>query len=194
MNPQAIVRLIAETLLFLSPMPAQDRADRGLLEAEQAREAGVLTLACGGREWRCTIPDVRGPRGWSSRKSHPGCVALVPVLDYCRSAGGGALLGAPAQIAGTLAWAAASRRNVMCPSALRFSKRLDLQSPQSTMPNRGRVGSRMPICMRALPLLGDESLFRLNSKPTRQPGTTTLASLHEAFSANRAWARSEENA
>src|ERR1700722_695643 len=44
MNPPTARRLVAGVLLLLFPMAAQDRADRVLLEAEQARQAGVPTL------------------------------------------------------------------------------------------------------------------------------------------------------
>ena len=38
-------RLIAVMLLSIIPMAGQDRADRALLEAEQAREVGVPALS-----------------------------------------------------------------------------------------------------------------------------------------------------
>src|ERR1700733_12494635 len=44
MNPQSPANLIAGILFVLFPAVAQDRIDRVLLEAEQAREAGVPTL------------------------------------------------------------------------------------------------------------------------------------------------------
>jgi HEAT repeat protein len=44
MNPPAACRLIAGVLLSLFPMAAQDHADRVILEAEQAREAGLPAL------------------------------------------------------------------------------------------------------------------------------------------------------
>src|SRR5580692_4287679 len=44
MNPQSAAKLIAGVLFVLFPTVAQDRVDRVLLEAEQAREAGVPTL------------------------------------------------------------------------------------------------------------------------------------------------------
>jgi hypothetical protein len=81
----------------------------------------------------------------------------------------------------------------MRPSAPRFSKQSDEQSRRATTPNRSWPGGlkNADSHARAAAARGLESLFRLNSKPPRQPATTTLAALHEAFAANRS-ANSEE--
>jgi len=77
MNPPDAARLIAGILLFLCPAAAQDRA---LIEAEQAREAGVPTLlaALSQGDARARIFAARAV----GRLENPAYRdALVPLLD-----------------------------------------------------------------------------------------------------------------
>lgn len=79
MNPPAARRLIAGMLLSLFPMAAQDYADRVLLEAEQAREAGVpalLAAAKGGVRSQMFAPRSIGRLENPSYRD-----VLIPLLD-----------------------------------------------------------------------------------------------------------------
>jgi cyclophilin family peptidyl-prolyl cis-trans isomerase len=178
-------RLVAGMLLALFPVVAQDRSDRVLLEAEQAREAGLPVLLAamkGGVRSQMLAARAIGRLENASYRD-----VLIPLLaspdPQVRRAAAGAL----AQMRVSFAWAGV---------------------PKAERDGRVRaaifeaIGRAKPVAEGAESVLADgltdtdpqartgaarglESLFRLNSKPPRKPADATIAALHQAFAAHR---------
>jgi cyclophilin family peptidyl-prolyl cis-trans isomerase/HEAT repeat protein len=186
MNPQDATRLIAGILLFLFPTAAQDRADRVLLEAEQAREAGVPTLLAalthGGVRTQMLAARAIG------RLENPFYRdALIPLLNSSDPQVRRAAAGAIAQMRAPLSWASAlkAERDASVRAAIfeAVGRAKPIADDAESLLSGGLKDADSHA--RAAAARGLESLFRLNSKPPHQPAATTLAALHEAFAANR---------
>jgi cyclophilin family peptidyl-prolyl cis-trans isomerase/HEAT repeat protein len=186
MNPSNTAELIAGILLFLFPLAAQDRADRLLLEAELAREDGAPTLLAA-----LTRGDVHSQmlaaRAIGRLENPTYGDALIPLLNssdpQVRRAGAGAI----AQIRAPFSWGAAlkSERDASVRAAIfeAVGRAKPVADDAESLLSGGLKDADSHA--RAAAARGLESLFRLNSKPPHQPAATTLAALHEAFTANR---------
>jgi cyclophilin family peptidyl-prolyl cis-trans isomerase/HEAT repeat protein len=192
MNPSGAAKLIAAILLSLIPTAAQDRADRVLLEAEQARETGAPTLlaAVAHGDVHSQVLAVRA----LGRLENPSYRdAIIPLLASSDPQVRRAAAGAFAQMRAPFAWATVLKAE---------------RDPSVRAAIFEAVGRARPAADDAESLLagglkdadsdaragagrGLESLFRLNSKPPRRPAAATLAALHDAFAANR-MAKGEE--
>jgi cyclophilin family peptidyl-prolyl cis-trans isomerase/HEAT repeat protein len=192
MNPSDAAKLIAAILLSLIPMAAQVPADRALLEAEQAREAGVPTLLAAMAHGD-VHSEVLAARALGRLENPSYRNAVVPLLASSDPQVRRAAAGALAQMRAPFAWAAVlkaerdpSVRAAIFEAVGRAKPAADdteslLAGGLKDADSEARAGAGR----------GLESLFRLNSKPHRQPAATTLAALHEAFAANR-MAKGEE--
>jgi HEAT repeat protein len=186
MNPSDAAKLTAGILLFLCPAAAQDSADRGLLDAEQAREAGVPTLlaALSQGDARARIVAARA----IGRLENPAYRdALVPLLDSSDPRVRRAAAGALAQMRASFAWAAVikAERDASVRAAI-FEAAGRAKPPADDAELLLAAGLKdADADARAGAARGLESLFRLNSKPPRQAAAATLAALHQAFAANR---------
>lgn len=182
MNPTRSARLIAGMLLLLIPAAAQDRADRALLEAEQAREAGVPALLAalknGGPHSQILAARALGRLENPSHRD-----AVTPLLHSPDPSVRRAAAGALAQMRAPLAWSAVLRteRDASVRGAI-------FEAAGRAKPLAGDAESQLAgglndtdLTARAGAARGLESLFRLNSKPPRQPAAATLAALHQAF-------------
>ncbi len=172
-------------MALLIPMAAQDPADRAILEAEQAREAGVpaLLAALNGN----TRSQAVAARAIGRLENPTYRDAVIPLLNSPDPKVRRAAAGALAQMRAPFAWATilkterdASVRAAMFEAAGRAKPPAD--DAESLL--AGGLKDADPQA-RAGAARGLESLFRLNSKPPRPPATGTLAALHEAFAANR---------
>ncbi len=172
--------------LILLPMLAQVPADRALLEAEHAREAGmpVLRAAVAGSDMHAQRLAARA----IGRIENPANAdALTPLLRSPDAQVRGAAFGALAQMRAQRDYGAllsaerdASVRAVIHEAIGRakpFSEASEalLVSGLSDPDARARAGAAR----------GLESLFRLNPAP-RRPTAATLTALHAAFAANAA--------
>jgi HEAT repeat protein len=177
---------IVGVLLVLFPAVAQDRADRVIIESEQAREAGVPTLlaavANGGVRSRILAARALGRLDNPSYRD-----ALTPLLESADPRVRRAAAGALAQMRAPFAWAAVlkAERDASVRPAI-------FEAVGRGKPAAGDAESLLAAGLqdsdahaRAAAARGLESLFRLNSKPPRQPTAATLAALHEAFAAGR---------
>jgi cyclophilin family peptidyl-prolyl cis-trans isomerase/HEAT repeat protein len=170
--------LIAGLLLSVVPIGAQDHQ---LLEAEQAREAGLpaLLAAMKGRA-RSQMLAARAI-GRLENPSHRD--VLIPLLDSSDPQVRRAAAGAFAQIRAPFEWARILKTE---------------RDGQVRAAIFEAIGRAKPVTEDAESLLVDglketdpfaragaarglESLFRLNSKPPRKPAPTTIAALHKAF-------------
>ncbi len=187
MNAPSSSKLIAKILLLLFPVMAQDRVERVLLEAEQAREAGIPTLlaAVAKGDVRSQILAARA----LGRLETPSYLdALVPLLASSDPQVRRTAVGAIAQIRAPFAWAAVlqAERDPSVRAAI-FEAIGRAKPPGNDAESLLAAGLKDAAPQaRAGAARGLESLFRLNSKPPRSPATTTLAALHEAFLANHA--------
>ena len=186
MNSQSASKLIAGILFVLFPTLAQDRVDRALLDAEQAREAGVATLlaavAKGGVRSQMLAARALGRLENPSYRD-----ALIPLLDSQDPQVRRAATGALAQMRAPFAWAVLLKieRDASVRAAI-FEAVGRAKPPGDDAESLLAGGLKDPDShARAAAARGLESLFRLNSKPPRQPAATTLAALHDAFAANR---------
>jgi len=185
MGHAAAIRLVAGMLL-LSIIRAQTPADRRLIEAEQAREAGVPVLqeAAANGDVRARMLAARA----IGRLENPAHLDLLIPLTrssdpQVRRAAAGAMaqMRAPfdgasflqaehdASVRAAIFEAIGRARPVADDAELLLAGGLKDGDPQA------RTGAARGI----------ESLFRLNSKPPRQPAANTVAALHQAFAANR---------
>ncbi len=181
----AAIRLVTG-VLFLSSIQAQTPVDRALIEAEQAREAGVpvLLAAAANGDLRAQILAARAIGRLENPAFRDSLIPLMhsPDPQVRRAAAGGL-----AQMRATFAWALllqterdASVRAAVFEAIGRAKPASDDAEPLLA----GGLKDADPHA-RACAARGLESLFRLNSKPPRQPAATTAAALHEAFASNR---------
>ena len=175
------------SLLVPVTMLAQVPSDRALLEAEQAREAGFSTVLAA-----ASGADPLGQRlaaraiGRLENPAHSS--ALEPLLHSADPQVRLAAFAAFAQMRAPFAYAALleSERD----SAVRavIYEAIGRATPVSNDAEGLLVAglSDTNPQTRAGAARGLESLFRLNSKPPRQPGAATSKALHAAFAANQA--------
>ena len=186
MNPLQAARLIAGILLSLFPMAAQDRADRVLIEAEQAREAGapalLAALTNGSVHSRILAARAIGRLENPSYRD-----ALTPLLNSSDPQVRRAAAGALAQLRAPFAWARRPKDGTRDADA----RAAIFEAVGRAKPAAGDAELLLTTGLkdadphaRAGAARGLESLFRLNSKPPRQPAATTLTALHAAFAAN----------
>ena len=168
-------------LLSIVSAPAQDRA---LLEAEQAREAGVPALLAAAKG------DVRSQKFAAralGRIENPEYRdAVIPLLDSPDPQVRRAAAGALAQMRAPFAWAgvlkaerdghvrAAIFEAIGCAKPPADDAEPLLASGLKDADPQARAGAAR----------GLESLFRLNSKPPRKPADATITALRQAFVAN----------
>jgi cyclophilin family peptidyl-prolyl cis-trans isomerase/HEAT repeat protein len=177
---------LAGSWFFFLPLLAQAPADRPLLEAEQAREAGetalLIALAKGDAHTQQLTARALGRLENPANRD-----VLIPLLRSTNPQVRLAAASALAQMRAPFDWGAPLRTE---PDA---TVRAVIQEA---------IGRAKPLTGDAEPLLtgglsdpdprvrsggarGLESLFRLNSKPPRRPAAATLYALHAAFAANR---------
>src|SRR5580658_10107840 len=169
MSPVHAIRFITGMLLFVS-VEAQTPADRAILEAEQAREAGVpvLLAAAANGDVRSQALAARAIGRLENPAYRDSLVPLMRSPDpQVRRAAAGAL----AQMRAGFPWASllqverdASVRAAIFEAIGRAKPPADdaeplLASGLKDTDVRARAGAAR----------GLESLFRLNSKPPRQP-------------------------
>jgi len=192
MNPQSAAKLIAGILFVLFPTAAQDRVDRVLLEAEQAREAGAPTLLAAVAKG-AVRSQMLAARALGRLENPSYRDALTPLLDSGDPGVRRAAAAALAQMRAPFAWAAVlkAERDASVRAAI-FEAVGRAKPPGDDAESLLAGGLKDPDSQAsAAAARGLESLFRLNSKPPRQPAAATLAALHEAFAANR-MAKDEE--
>ena len=185
MDLAVAIRLCAGILLVVS-IEAQSPADRILLVAEQEREAGVpvllATVANGDAHSQILSARAIG------RLENPAYRdSLVPLMGSPDPQVRRSAIGALAQM----------RAPFRAASLLQSERDASVRSAIFEA-----IGRAKPPADEAEPLLaaglkdsdpharagaarGLESLFRLNSKPPRQPAPLTITALHEAFAASR---------
>ncbi len=184
MNPNCSAKLIAGTLLLLFPAAAQDRADRALLDAEQARDAGAPALLAalknGGPH-----SQILAARALGRLENLTYRDAVTPLLHSSDPQVRRAAAGALAQMRAPFAWAAVlkTERDPSVRAAIfeAVGRAKPLAGDAESLLAGGLKDTELNA--RAGAARGLESLFRLNSKPPRQPDAGTLAALHEAFGA-----------
>jgi cyclophilin family peptidyl-prolyl cis-trans isomerase/HEAT repeat protein len=190
MRPGAPIRLLTGMLLLFSveaqSIDPKSRADRALLDAEQAREAGVpvLLAAVTNGDFRSQILAARA----IGRLENPAYRdSLVPLMRSPNPQVRRTAAGALAQMRAAFAWGSLLRaerdgsvRAAIFEAVGRASPPTDDAEPLLA---GGLKDPDLPA--RAGAARGLESRFRLNSKPPRQPAPATIGALHEAFAANR---------
>ncbi len=173
------------TLIILLPLKAQDAGDRALVEAEQARETGVPALLAGLKGGARS--QMLAARAIGRLENPAYRDALIPLLGSADPQVRRAAAGAVAQIRAPFAWAAtlkAGRDGSVRAAIFEAVGRAKPPDADAESTLAGGLKDAEPQA-RAGAARGLESLFRLNSKPPRQAATSTLAALHEAFTANR---------
>jgi cyclophilin family peptidyl-prolyl cis-trans isomerase/HEAT repeat protein len=164
---------------FMAAVAAQDRA---LLEAEQAREAGVPALLAAVKSGRADS-QMLAARALGRLENPSYLEALLPLLASPDSQVRRAAAGAIAQMRAPFAGAVALKTERDATVRAAMFEAIGRGKPPSEDAEALLVSGlkdRDPQA-RAGAARGLESLFRLNSKPPRQPGAATLTALHEAF-------------
>ncbi len=167
-------------------MSAQDRADRVILEAEQAREAGVPTLLAAAKgDARSQMFAARAIGRLEDPSYRNVLISLLDSPDpQVRRAAAGAL----AQMRAPFAWAGVLKAERDGPVRAAIFEAIGRAKPVTDGAESVLAGGLKDDDphARAAAARGLESLFRLNSKPPRKPASATIAALHKAFEANRA--------
>ena len=178
MDLAAATRLCAGIFLVVS-IEAQAPADRALLDAEQAREAGVpvliATMANGDAHSR--ILAARAVGRFENPAWRDSVVPLMRSPDpQVRRAAAGAL----AQMRAAFAWASLLKGERDASIRAAIFEATGRAKPASDDAEPLLAGGLTDADLRARTgaARGLESLFRLNSKPPRQPTSTALAALH----------------
>jgi cyclophilin family peptidyl-prolyl cis-trans isomerase/HEAT repeat protein len=189
MDRNIAIRLFAGIILVFSiaaqTIEAQSPADRPLLEAEQQRDAGVpvLLAAIASGDTRSQMLAARA----LGRLENPAYRdSLVPLMHSPDPKVRRAAAGAIAQMRAPFAWASLlqAERDASVRAAI-FEAIGRAKPPADDAETLLAPGLKdTGLQARAGAARGFESLFRLNSKPPRQPAATTIAALHEAFAAN----------
>jgi cyclophilin family peptidyl-prolyl cis-trans isomerase/HEAT repeat protein len=185
MDFAAVTRLCAGTLIAVSVW-AQSPADRRILEAEQVREAGVpvLLAAVANGDVRSRVLAARA----IGRLENPAYRdSLVPLLRFPDPQVRRAAAGALAQMRAAFAWASVLQAERDASVRAAIFEAIGRAKPLSDDAEPLLAGGLKDTDLRARAgaARGLESLFRLNAKPPRQASATTIATLHEAFAANR---------
>jgi cyclophilin family peptidyl-prolyl cis-trans isomerase/HEAT repeat protein len=172
-------------LLSLLPMSAQDRADRVILEAEQAREAGVPTLLAAAKgDARSQMFAARAIGRLEDPSYRNVLISLLDSPDpQVRRAAAGAL----AQMRAPFAWAGVLKAERDGPVRAAIFEAIGRAKPVTDGAESVLAGGLKDDDphARAGAARGLESLFRLNSKPPHKPASATIAALHKAFEASR---------
>jgi len=184
MNTPASAIIIARMLTFLFPAVAQVFTDREILEAEQARQNGVpVLLEAAKGDFRSQMLAARA----IGRLENPVYRdSLIPLLDspdpqVRRAAAGGlAQMRAPFPRTTILKGERDALVRAAIFEAIGRAKPIADDAESVLAAGLKESDSRA----RASAARGLESLFRLNSKPVRNPAGTTLVALHEAFAAS----------
>jgi cyclophilin family peptidyl-prolyl cis-trans isomerase/HEAT repeat protein len=179
------VNLIAATLLLFVPTAAQDAADRAILEAEQAREAGVPALLAALKG--SARSQMLAARAIGRLENPAYREAVIPLLHSSDPAVRRAAAGALAQMRASFAWTTILNAERDAPVRAAIFEAIGRQKPPAEDAESllaGGLKDAMPQA-RAGAARGLESLFRLNSKPPRRASGGTLTALHDAFTANR---------
>jgi cyclophilin family peptidyl-prolyl cis-trans isomerase/HEAT repeat protein len=188
MNRPVTTRLIAGMLPFFFPLAAQDvptqPAERAILEAEQAREAGVpVLLAAAKSRVRSQMLAARA----LGRLENPAYRdALIALLDSPDAQVRRAAAGALAQMRTPFEWSAVLKTERDASVRAAIFEAIGRAKPAGDDAESLLVAGLKDVDpqARAGAARGLESLFRLNSKPPRQPAAATLVALHKAFAAN----------
>lgn len=185
-NPSDAVKLMAGIILVLIPSAAQDRADRVLLEAEQAREAGVPVLLAALTSGSAPS-QILGARALGRLENPSYREALIPLLDSSDPQVRRAAAGALAQMRAPFAWGGVlkTERDASVRAAIfeAVGRAKPAADDAESLLTSGLKDANPRA--RAAAARGLESLFRLNSRPPHQPAAPTLAALHAAFAADR---------
>jgi cyclophilin family peptidyl-prolyl cis-trans isomerase/HEAT repeat protein len=189
MNPPAARRLIAGLLLSLFPVAAQytagQTADRPLIEAEQAREAGAPALLAAVKG--DVHSQMLAARAIGRLENPSYRDVLIPLLGSSDPQVRRAAAGALAQMRAPFAWAGVLKTERDGPVRAAIFEAIGRAKPVADDAELVLVGGLRDADphARAGAARGLESLFRLNSKPPRKPADATIAALHEAFKAHR---------
>ncbi len=166
-------------------MGAQDRADRVLLEAEQAQEAGVPALLAAMKgNVRSQMLAARAIGRLENPSYRDVLISLLDSPDpQVRRAAAGAL----AQMRAPFAWDNVLKRERDGPVRAAIFEAIGRAKPVTDDAESVLAGGLKDDDQhaRAGAARGLESLFHLNSKPPRKAASATIAALHKAFEANR---------
>jgi len=186
MTPPTAHYLIAGLLLALFPVVAQDRADRVLLEAEQAREAGVQALMATAKG--SVHAQMLAARAIGRLENPEYRDVLIPLLNSPDPRVRRAAAGALAQMRAPFFWAGILKTEGDVSVRAAIFEAIGRAKPLADDAESALAGglSDADRNARAGAARGLESLFRLNSKPPRKADPATIAALHKAFEANRA--------
>jgi len=177
-------RLIAGMLLSIIPMAAQDRADRMLLEAEQARETGVPTLLTAVKG--DVHSQMLAARALGRLETPAYLDAVIPLLNSPDPQVRRAAAGAVAQMRAPFAFAStlkAERDGSVRAAIFEAIGRAKPPADDAESLLANGLKDADPNA-RAGAARGLESLVRLNSKPPRKPADATIVALHLAFEAH----------
>ena len=174
--------VLAGVLLSLVPIAAQDRA---LLEAEQAREAGVATLLTAAKgEVNSQMLAARALGHLENPSYRDAVIRLLdsPDAQVRRSAAG-----ALAQMRASFAFAGVLKAERDGQVRAAIFEAIGRGKPVADDAESALAdGLKDPDAQASAGAArGLESLFRLNSKPPRKPAAATIAALHQAFEAHR---------
>jgi cyclophilin family peptidyl-prolyl cis-trans isomerase/HEAT repeat protein len=168
------------------PARAQVPTERALLEAEQAREAGVPTLlaAAAGPNVRLQALAARAI-GRLENPAHRD--ALIPLLHSTDPLVRRAAVGALAQIRAPFDYAALIKAERDASVRAAIYEAIGRAKPVAEDAEGLLTGglSDPDVRVRAGAARGLESLFQLTAAPPRQRAVATTAALHKAFAANR---------
>jgi cyclophilin family peptidyl-prolyl cis-trans isomerase/HEAT repeat protein len=177
---------LAGSWFFFLPLLAQAPADRPLLEAEKAREAGlpVLFAAVAKGDAHAQLLAARAI-GRIENPAHRD--ALIPLLHSNDPQVRRAAASALAQMRAPFGWSAILRTE---PDAIvraaiyeAIGRAKPLADDAESLLTGGLTDPDPRVSSGAA--RGIESLVRLNSKPPRQLAAATISALHSAFAANR---------
>jgi cyclophilin family peptidyl-prolyl cis-trans isomerase/HEAT repeat protein len=174
------------SLLAPVVMLAQVPSDRAILEAEQAREAGLPVLLAAAKSSDTRVQRLAA-RAIGRLESPAHVEAVEPLLYSAEPAVRIAAFAALAQMRAPFTYGPLLKterdpavRAVIYEAIGRATPVAD--GAESLL--AGGLSDADPPA-RAGAARGLESLFRLNSKPLRQPGADTTSALHAAFAANK---------
>ena len=181
-NVPVACRLIAGMLLSILPMAAQDRS---LLEAEQAREAGVPALLAAAKGDIHTQMLAARAIGRLENPSYRDVV--IPLLDSPEPRVRRAAAGALAQMRAPFAWTGVLKAEHDGQVRAAIFEAIGRAKPVADDAESALADGLTDADpqARAGAARGLESLFRLNSKPPRKAAAATIAALHRAFEAHR---------
>ena len=180
LTPDMVV--IAGLLLSLVPVAAQEPADRLLLEAEQAREAGVPALLAAAAKGD-VHSQMLAARAIGRLENPAHRDAVIPLLGSSDPQVRRAAAGALAQMRVPFEWAGVLKTERDGKVRAAIFEAIGRAKPATDDAESVLVDGLKDAdtLARAGAARGLESLFRLNSKPPRRPAPATVAALHKAF-------------